>query len=53
MIATGIDSLLSSDIDAGIALGYDIRMFLPLNVSAFDYPENHLESWCKSWMGKD
>ena len=53
MSATGIDSLSRGDMDVGIILGYDIQMFLPLNVSAFDYPDNHLESWCKSWMGKD
>jgi hypothetical protein len=34
-------------------LGYDLRDFLPLGVPAFDYPDNSLETWCKSWMGED
>jgi hypothetical protein len=53
MIATGIDGLSRGDKDSGIALGYDLRNFLPLDVSAFDYPDNKLEHWCKSWMGED
>ena len=53
MIATGIDGLSRGDRDAGITLGYDLRDFVPLGVSAFDYPDNSLETWCKSWMGDD
>ncbi|KAL3801862.1 hypothetical protein ACHAWO_003868 [Cyclotella atomus] len=53
MIATGIDGLSRGDKESGIALGYDLRDFLPLNVSAFDYPDNKLEEWCNSWMGDD
>ncbi|KAL3774206.1 hypothetical protein ACHAWO_008804 [Cyclotella atomus] len=43
MIATGIDGLSRGDEESGIALGYDLRDFLPLDVSAFDYPDNKLE----------
>ncbi len=53
MIATGIDGLSRGNRDAGITLGYDLRDFVPLGVSAFDYPDNSLETWCKSWMGDD
>lgn len=53
MKATGIDGASRGDMDAGIALGYDVRPYLPLDLSAFDYPDNSLESWCKSWMGVD
>jgi hypothetical protein len=51
MIATGIDGLSRGDHESGIALGYDLRDFLPLDVRAFDYPDNSLTEWCKSWMG--
>jgi hypothetical protein len=40
MIATGIDGLSRGDHESGIALGYDLRDFLPLDVGAFDYPDN-------------
>lgn len=53
MIATGIDGLSRGDHESGIALGYDLRSFLPLDVGAFDYPDNTLSDWCKSWMGND
>jgi hypothetical protein len=53
MIATGIDGLSRGDKDSGIALGYDLRDFLPLDVSAFDIADNRLEEWCRGWMGKD
>jgi hypothetical protein len=36
MIATGIDGLSRGDKESGIALGYDLHDFLPLDVSAFD-----------------
>jgi len=38
---------------AGISLGYDLRLYLPLNVSAFEVKDNKLKDWCKSWMGSD
>ena len=53
MIATGVDGLSRGDKEAGITLGFDLRDFLPLDTSAFDYPGNELEEWCKSWMGED
>ena len=53
MIATGIDGLSRGDKESGIALGYDLRNFLPLNKSAFDVEDNRLEAWCKYWMGDD
>ena len=53
MIATGIDGMSRGDKDSGIALGYDLRDFLPLDVGAFDYPDNQLEDWCRGWMLED
>ena len=53
MIATGMDGRSRGNFDAGVSLGFDLRQFLPLNVSAFDYKDNTLEDWCKSWMGSD
>ncbi len=53
MIATGIDGLSRGDRDSGIALGYDIRTFLPLDKSAFDVSGETLMTWCKGWMGED
>ena len=53
MIATGIDGLSRGDRNSGIALGYDIRDFVPLGMSAFDYPGNQLETWCKGWTSDD
>jgi hypothetical protein len=53
MIATGIDGLSRGDKESGIALGYDLRNFLPLNKSAFNVEDNRLEAWCKYWMGDD
>eukprot|EP00956_Cyclotella_meneghiniana_P045803 scaffold385510_cov63-Cyclotella_meneghiniana.AAC.1 len=53
MIATGIDGMSRGDKDSGIALGYDLRDFLPLDMGAFDYPDNQLEDWCRGWMLKD
>jgi hypothetical protein len=53
MIAIGGDGVSRGDLDAGVMLGYDARLFLPLDVSAFDVKDNHLEMWCKSWMGSD
>ena len=53
MIATGIDGLSRGDHESGITLGYDLRDYLPLDRSAFDYPDNSLERFCRSWMGDD
>ena len=53
MIACGMDGWSRGDYDAGISLGYDLRSFLPLNISAFEVKDNKLEGWCKSWMGSD
>ena len=51
MIATGIDGLSRGDRDSGIALGYDLRTFLPLDKSAFDLNGISLRTWCQDWMG--
>ena len=53
MIASGVDGLSRGNYDAGISLGYEVRQFMPLNVSAWDVAGNVLGDWCKSWMGKD
>ena len=53
MIACGMDGWSRGDYDAGISLGYDLRLYLPLNVSAFEVKDNKLKDWCKSWMGSD
>ena len=53
MIATNMDGWSRENFDAGFSLGFDLRHFLPLDVSAFDYGGNTLKDWCKSWMGPD
>ncbi len=53
MIASGVDGLSCGNYDAGILLGFDVRQYLPLNVSAWDVAGNVLAGWCKSWMDKD
>jgi len=53
MIASGVDGLSRGNYDSGISLGFDVRQFLPLNVSAWDIAGNVLADWCKSWMGED
>lgn len=53
MIDTGMDGLSRGDRDTGFTLGYDMRSFIPVAVSAFDYEGNKLEAWCKLWMGED
>ena len=53
MIACGVDGLSRGDKESGIALGHDLRDFLPVDTSAFDYKGNLLEGWCQSWMGED
>lgn len=45
--------MAQGDFYAGISLGYDLRLFLPLNISAFEVKDNKLKDWCKSWMGSD
>ena len=53
MIATGIDGLSRGDNESGIALGYDLRDYFPLDVSAFDFADNLSGVFCKAWMGAD
>ena len=53
MIASGVDGLSRGNYDSGISLGFDVRQFLPLNISAWDIAGNVLADWCKSWMGED
>ena len=53
MIATGMDGWSRGIHDAGLSLGYDIRDFVPLNLSAWDVAGRTLEDWCLSWMGSD
>lgn len=52
-ILGGMDGWSQGDFYAGISLGYDLRLFLPLNISAFEVKDNKLKDWCKSWMGSD
>ncbi len=42
MIASGVDGLSCSNSDAGISLGFDVRQFMPLNISAWDIAGNVL-----------
>ncbi len=53
MIASGVDGMSRGNYDAGISLGFDVRQYLPLNVSAWDVAGNVLVDWCKSWMEQD
>jgi len=53
MIATGIDGLSRGNQDGGIAVGYDLRKFVPVDRGAFDLGGPRLEKWCRSWMGDD
>jgi hypothetical protein len=53
MIACGLDGLSRGTYDAGVALGYDIRPFIPLNLGAFELEGPRLAEWCESWMGND
>ena len=39
MIATGMDGRSRGIFDARISLGFDLRQYFPLNVSAFDYKD--------------
>ena len=51
MIATGIDGLSRGDQESGIALGYDLRTFLPLDCSAFDTPTTLWKNGAKAGWG--
>jgi hypothetical protein len=42
-LVTGNEAITSC---AGISLGYDLRLFLPLNISAFEVKDNKLKDWC-------
>ena len=53
MIATGVDRRSRGNLDAGVSLGYDIHLYLPLDKGAFEVAGPIVERWCKSWMGKD
>ena len=53
MIKMGFDGLSRGDFDSGIMLGRDIRTLVPLGVSAFDFEDNRIEVWLRSWMGID
>jgi len=53
MIATDIDGLSCGEQNSGVALGYDIRDYASLHVSAFDFPGNSLMIWCQGWMRSD
>ena len=53
MIASGVDGLSRGNYDAGISLGFDVRQFMPLNITAWDVAGNVLAKWCKDWMGND
>jgi hypothetical protein len=48
MIASGVDGLSRGNYDAGISLGFDGRLFMPLNISACDVAGDVLTDWCKS-----
>ena len=45
-ILGGMDGWSQGDFYAGISLGYDLRLFLPLNISAFEVKDNKLKDWC-------
>ncbi len=53
MIASGIDGWSRGNYDLGVSLGYDIRDFLPLHLSAWEVAGDALELWCRSWMDQD
>ena len=53
MIATGMDGWSRGNHDAGLSLGFDVRLFIPLHRSAWEVTEGALENWCRSWMGLD
>ena len=53
MIAAGMDGWSRGNHDAGLSLGYDIRNYLPLNLSAWEVAGQSLEPWFKNWMGED
>ena len=51
MITTGLDGRSRGNLNAGVLLGHDIRLYLPLDKGAFQLSNYSLEEWCKSWMG--
>jgi hypothetical protein len=53
MIASGVDGLSRGNYDAGISLGFDLRQFMPLNISAWEIAGDVLAQWCRDWMGED
>ena len=50
MITTRIYGLSCGNFNTGVSLGFDIRKFLPLHLSAWEVTGHELEVWCKSWM---
>ena len=52
-MATCIDGLYRENYNAGVSLGYYVRDYLPLHLSAFEVAGRALEDWCKSCMGLD
>ena len=53
MIAAGMDGWSRGNHDAGLSLGYDIRNYVPLYLSAWEVAGQTLEPWFKSWMDED
>ena len=51
MITTGLDGRSRGNLNDGVLLGHDIRLYLPLDKGAFQLSKYSLEEWCKSWMG--
>ena len=47
MIKTGLDGRSRGDLDAGVSLGHDVRLYLPLDKGAFQLARRSLEEWCK------
>ena len=53
MIQSGIDGLSRGDYDAGMLLGFDVRNFLPLSLTAFDVGGPRLIAWVQGILGSD
>lgn len=55
MVASGMDGWSRGNRDEGISLGYDVRKFIPLHLTAFEITNNPsaLDEWLRSWMGSD
>jgi len=53
MIATRVDGRSRGNLDAGLSLGYGIRLYLPLDKGALEVAGPIVEHWCRNWIGKD